>query len=345
MTRELQPGKLKAGVIGIGNMGRHHVRNYAEMGGVALVGIVDLDKKLGRQLAKKFSTRYYADYKEFFKNEKPDLVSVCVPTQLHLKIASEALESGSNVLVEKPIASNVDEAKALIKLAKEKGLVLSVGHIERFNPAVLKLKELIGKGSLGTIVSVMARRANAIPSRIKDANVIFDIGVHDIDLLNFLLDSSPEGVYASGGKAILRKLEDYADIFLEYPINNQGLAITGHIQVNWITPVKIRKLNVTGTKGYAVANLISQELFVFDTSYTTEFDDFEDYVGKFRESKSKKIAVKTKEPLLSELEDFVASIKNPERKSLAASPEEALKALRIATLATEKIRLKEDKLK
>ena len=218
---------------------------------------------------------------------------------------------------------------------------LTVGHIERFNPAVIKLKELIKKGKLGTIVSVMTRRAGTIPSRIKDANVILDIGVHDLDLLNFILDSQPSNVYASGGKAILKNHEDYADIFLEYPSSKNGLKVTGHVQVNWLTPIKIRKINVTGTKGYAVINLVTQDLIIFNSNYTQEFDDFNDFVGKFKESKGRKVVVDLKEPLRIQLEKFISAV---EKKSAPdVLPEDALLALRTAILATETIRIKSGK--
>ncbi|MEX0621777.1 MAG: Gfo/Idh/MocA family oxidoreductase [Candidatus Woykebacteria bacterium] len=335
-----KPAKiLKAAVIGVGNMGRHHARNYAQLPAVDLVAISDLDERAGKKIANLYAAKYYKDYSEMLKREKPDIVTISTPTRWHHSVALDALEAGSNILIEKPISTNLEEAKEIIESAKGKKLKLTVGHIERFNPAVSKLKELIKEGKLGTIVSIMARRTGVVPARVKDANVVLDIGVHDIDLLNFILDGHPINVYASGGRVILRKHEDYADIFLEYPANSDGLKVTGHVQVNWLTPVKIRKLNVTGTKGYAVVNLITQDLILFDTQYTQEFDDFEDFVGKFKESKGKKIPVDTVEPLRLQLEHFVDSVANGNPPFVSA--EDALHALRIATLATENIRLKE----
>jgi len=327
--------KIRVAVIGAGNMGRHHARNYFEMETTELVAIADTDIK-NKALAKKYRANFYEDYRELLSLEKPEIVNVCVPTLWHKEVASEAVKAGANVLVEKPIASSLAEAQDLIDLAKEKKVKLTVGHIERFNPVVLLLKELIKKGKLGKIISVMARRANPIPARIKDANVILDIGVHDIDLINFILDKKPVTVHAYGGRALLQKQEDYADILLEYPKDEQGLKVTGHIQVNWLTPVKIRKLNVTGTKGYAVLNLITQELVLFDTKYTHEFDDYQDYVGKFKETKGRLIPVKSGEPLKLELEDFVKSIQR--NREPLVRPEDGFEALRIALEATKSIK-------
>jgi UDP-N-acetylglucosamine 3-dehydrogenase len=334
--------RLKAVVIGVGNMGRHHARNYHDIDGAELVAVSDLDKKIGKEVAKLYKTKYYSDYRKMLKVEKPNVVSVSVPTRWHYSVAKDVIEAGCHLLVEKPISTNIDEARQLIDSAAKRGAKLTVGHIERFNPAVLKLKELIRKGRFGTIVSVMARRAGIVPNRIKDANVIVDIGVHDIDLLNFLLEKKPINIYASGGRAVLRKHEDYADVFLEYPSGRDGLNATGHIQVNWLTPVKIRKLNITGTKGYAVLNLITQDLILFDTEYTQEFDGFEDFVGKFKGSEGEKIPVDIKEPLRAQLEMFISAILND--TDVYVSPEDALWALRIAQTATEHIKIKDNRI-
>lgn len=341
-TKTKSSKTLRAAVIGIGSMGRHHVRNYAEIPNIDLVGISDLDESLGQKMATQFETQFYKDYTKLLEMERPDIVSLAVPTKGHRALALDIIKRNIHILIEKPISYNVDEAKEIIEEAKKVGVKVTVGHIERFNPVVVKLKELIVDGKLGTIVSVMARRAGTIPARIKDANVIVDIGVHDIDLLNFILESKPQNIYASGGRAILKKHEDYADIFLEYPNSAEGLKITGHIQVNWLTPVKIRKLNITGTRGYAVVNLSTQELILFDTQYSQDFDDFDDFIGKFKESKGKKISVDLKEPLRLQIESFITSVSTG--KEVAVTAEDALQALRAAILATETIRIKDGKL-
>lgn len=331
--------KLTGAVIGVGNMGRHHARNYREVSGVDLIAVCDVDEALGKRLAREFGTNYFKNYNDMLRIANPDLVTIAVPTRLHHVVALDVIKAKKNLLIEKPIALSISEAEEIIKEAKKAKVKLTVGHVERFNPAVIKLKELIRRGKLGTIVSVMARRAGTIPNRIKDANVILDMGVHDIDLLNFIIEGRPSNVYSSGGRAILKKHEDYADIFLEYPSVNGGLNVTGHIQVNWLTPVKIRKLNVTGTKGYAVVDLGTQELVLFNTKYTHEFDAFEDFIGKFKKSEGKKIKVLLKEPLRAQLESFIDSVANG--APLIISPEEALLALRTAVLATEIIRIKD----
>lgn len=334
--------RLKAAVIGVGSMGRHHARNYFDINTVDLVGICDMDEKAGRSIASKFGVKYYKDYKQMVDFEGPDLISLAVPTRMHHPIALDLIRNKNNVLIEKPIAFNISEAQELIYEAKKHKVKLTVGHIERFNPVIIKLREIIKKDKIGTIISIMARRAGVIPNRISDTNVIIDMGVHDIDLINVILKRQPVNIYAYGGRAVLKKQEDYADIFLEYPSGKDGLKVTGHIQANWLTPVKIRKLNVTGTKGYAVVDLLAQKLILFDTKYTQDFDDFEDYIGKFKQSMGRKIKVSLKEPLRAQLESFIDSVAND--KPPAVPPEEALWALRTAILATENIRMRDKRL-
>ena len=149
---------IKVGVIGIGNMGKHHARNYSDLPECKLVAVCDLDKELVNSLSKKYSCNGYSDYKEMLEKEGLNAISLVVPTKDHTKIALDVLNQGVNLLVEKPIASSIEEAKKIVEKAKEKGLVLTVGHIERFNPGILKLKQIIDEGKLGTVRSIVARR-------------------------------------------------------------------------------------------------------------------------------------------------------------------------------------------
>lgn len=314
---------MKVGVIGAGSMGKNHARIYSEMPGVDLAGIVDLDEHAGKEVARKCGCKHYKDHKEFLETERPDAVSVCVPTSLHYSVAKDVIERGVNLLIEKPITKNLKHAEEIVNLAKKAGVKLAVGHIERFNPAVQRLKELIDQGKLGDITSILARRVGLFPPRIKDANVIIDIAVHDIDVFNYLLGKDPVMISASAGKALVNDREDYADIFLKYNGTN------GLIEVNWITPVKIRVLNVTGTKGYAELNYITQDLEMHESNYKKTFDKFGDFVVQFGEPKKKLIKVSKQEPLKLELENFIDSIKND--KEPLVNGVEGLNVLRIAT--------------
>ena len=314
---------MKVGVIGVGSMGRNHARIYSGMPGVDLVGIADPDEGTGKELAAKHGCGYYKDHKDMLREEKPDAVSVCVPTSLHYEVSKDVISQGVNLLIEKPITKNLQHAEEIVRLAKDAGVKLAVGHIERFNPAVKRLKELIDRGDLGEITSILARRVGLFPPRIKDANVIIDIAVHDIDVFNYLLEKKPVKIQASAGKALVDDREDYADIFLRYNGTN------GMIEVNWITPVKIRVLNVTGTKGYAELNYITQDLVMYESVYKKSYDKFGDFVVHFGEPRKKHLKMEKEEPLKLELADFVQAVKQ-DRQPLVTG-EDGLEVLRIAT--------------
>ncbi len=315
--------KTRIAVIGLGNMGKHHARNYALLEDVQLVAVCDLNHELADATAKKFDCKAYYDYKEMLQKESLQAVSIAVPTSFHKEVALVCIDQHLDVLIEKPIASTIKDAEEIIAKAKEKNVLLQIGHIERFNPAVQKLKEVIRDGKLGEVTSIIARRVGAVPVQVRDANVIIDLAVHDIDIINYIYESQPETVLGNIGKAMIEKREDYAEIFLKYGKRS------GYIQVNWITPIKIRNLSVTGSKGYAELNYITQELVVYESNYTKEMiDEYGDYVIKFGIPNKTQIGVEAVEPLYLELQDFVKCVKT--RKTPLVTGEIGLQALQIS---------------
>jgi len=313
--------KLKAAVIGIGNMGRFHAKNYFELNETELVAIADLDRKKGEKTAKELNCRFYSDYKKLAEKEKPDLVSIAVPTKSHKEVAIFFIEKGINAIVEKPIAGTIEEAEAIIRAAEKSGAKLTIGHIERFNPAVTKLKQLMKSGKLGEINSIIVRRVGIYPPQIKDANVIIDLAVHDIDIINHLLERLPDKVDANSGKSITENKKDYADIFMKYG------KTSALVQVNWITPVKIRKMNITGSKGYAEMDYLTQEIALFESNCNIEANSFKDFVVKFAPN-MKKVKIEKEQPLKKELVSFIKTIK--ENKEPVVTTKQALDALKIA---------------
>lgn len=312
---------MKAAVIGVGNMGKHHARVYSQIKDCRLVAIVDSNEAIGNEIAKKYNCNFYRTHEELLKKEKPDAISVCVPTSMHYKIASDIIKSDISVLIEKPIASTLEQAAELVRLAKKNNVKLMVGHLERFNPAVQKLKQIVKAGELGEITSLLARRVGLFPPQIKDMDVVIDLAVHDIDIFNYLLEMQPTEVFSNSGKAIGTR-EDYAGILLKYN------GINGLIEVNWITPVKIRLLNITGTKGYAELNYVTQDLIVHESNYEKGHDQFGDFVVKFGEPKKREISIEKEEPLKLEIRHFLESIKN--NTEPLTNGEEAIKTLGIA---------------
>ncbi|MEE9611902.1 MAG: Gfo/Idh/MocA family oxidoreductase, partial [Desulfatiglandales bacterium] len=210
----------------------------------------------------------------------------------------------------------------IIDQAEKNEIVLALGHIERFNPAVRELKKIIAERKLGDVISILARRVGIFPPQIKDANVFLDLAVHDLDIFNYLLEESPSTIFTMAGEALTRGREDHSIILLNYGRTNCM------VQVNWITPVKIRNLSVTGTKGYAELDYISQDLSVYESVYERTYDSFGDFVVKFGTPKKVKIDVQTEEPLKAELRHFIRCVEKKEKPLVGGG--EGLHALKLS---------------
>ncbi|MCK4590735.1 MAG: Gfo/Idh/MocA family oxidoreductase [Candidatus Latescibacteria bacterium] len=323
----MKPEKVNVAVIGVGNMGRHHVRAYSELAEANLTAVSDLNGQLGKETVERFHLRFYLDYREMLEKEEIDAVSVVVPTATHKEVALDCIQRGKAVLIEKPLADSTEAGKQIMEQAGKRGVTVLVGHIERFNPAVLRLKDLLEEGKLERITSIIARRVGISPPQLKEANVIVDLAVHDIDVCNFLLGKTPQQVYARAGKALNSQRADFASIFLDY----NGTDVL--IQANWITPVKIRELNVTGTKGYAELDYITQKLKLYESNYRRGFDSFGDFIVRFATPNIREVAVKTAEPLKMELKHFLACVKGQEKPLV--SGKDGLNALKIALCAVQ----------
>jgi len=321
---------INVAVIGVGNMGKYHVRTYSIFKKVNLVAVSDIDEKIGKKIAKEFNSKYYKDYNEMLNKENIDAVSIAVPTKLHKKVVLDVIKFKKHLLIEKPIASTIKEARTIIESAKKAKVKLTVGHVERFNPAVQELKKIIKNGKLGKVISVIARRVGIFPPQIKDTNVIIDLATHDIDILSYLLNRQPTEVFTRGRKILTNQREDSAEIFLSYN------GVSGFIQVNWITPVKIRILSVTGSKGYAELNYVTQKLELYQSRYKKKVDNFGEFIIRFGEPIKKEIKINRKEPLLCELESFMKCIK--ENTQPQVTGEDGLKALIVAEKAFKSLR-------
>jgi UDP-N-acetylglucosamine 3-dehydrogenase len=294
---------LNVGVIGLGNMGRFHVKTYSSINEANLVCVCDVRPEVANFFADEYKCKGYTDIDEMFANEELDAVSIAAPTALHYDIALKVIDRGINLLIEKPIAETTKKTELLIKAAEKKNVKLMVGHIERFNPAVQKLKQLVSKGILGDIVSLICRRVSTFPPQIKDANVVIDLAVHDIDIFSWLLEEEPIAINKQASNAIISDREDYADLFIKYK------KASGFIQVNWITPIKVRKLFITGTKGYAELDYIDQSLILYPSSYTKETDNTGNEFATFQSTEPQSIQIEKTMPLTSELSHFLECIK------------------------------------
>ncbi len=191
---------IRAGVIGVGYLGQFHAEKYAGLPSVDLVGVVDADQARAVQIAEKFNTRAFTDPSQLIG--LVDAVSVVVPTILHYRVAKPFLEQGIHVLLEKPITATTEQADELIDLSARKGLVLQVGHIERFNPAIAAVRSLIKSPQYMT-----AERAAPFTVRCTDVSVVLDLMIHDLDIMMDLAGSTPKEVSAAGAAVITDKID------------------------------------------------------------------------------------------------------------------------------------------
>ncbi len=314
---------LKAAVIGVGAMGMHHARVYNELDGVELTAVADADPKKGEAVGRRFKVPTYSDYRQMLAERQPDLLSIAVPTSLHRDVALEALARGVHALVEKPIASTVAEAQEMIACARAGGVVLAVGHIERFNPAVIELKKRLDKGELGRIFMIQARRMGPFPERIQDMGVVIDLAAHDIDVMYYLLGAEVERVYAETMRQVHTRLEDLLSGLVRFRNGTIGV-----LDINRLTPTKIRELTVTGERGMFLVNYLTQDLYFYQNTRAEGDWDSLGILKGVAEGDMVKLAIARKEPLRAEIEAFVQTAQG--QPAQAVSGEDGMRVLALA---------------
>lgn len=238
------------------------------------------------------------------------------------------MESGLNVIVEKPIASNVEDGKKMIDISVKNDVVFSVGMIERHNPIVKFTKEVLDKGNIGQIVNLSSRRVSNFPARIKDVGVITDLGVHDIDVLRYLSGGEVKSVFALGGKVKHDKFEDHATIMLKFENGMEGVC-----ELSWLTPMKTRKISITGLDGVAEMDYVDQEIRISKSSFGKI--DMNNLWRIPQNYDVRTMRIRNEEPLKRELEDFLNSV--DKKTPPLVSGEDGLKTLQIAKAAEESI--------
>lgn len=287
---------LRAAVIGLGSMGANHARVLHDLPGVDLTAVADTDPERLARATSGRPTLPFQDYREMLREIKPDMVSVVVPTRVHRQIALDVIAAGAHVLVEKPLAATSAEANEVAAAAAKAGVALTVGHIERFNPAIQELKRRLVEGQGGRVIQIRARRVGPFPHRIRDVGVIHDLAPHDIDVMRHLLDDDVERVYAEAQGRINTEHEDIFAGILYF----KGGAV-GMLDINWLTPMKERTLTVLCEKGMFVANYASQSLEFYENFAATAR---EGAIATVTEGPMTRYLVGNREPLRVELEAF-----------------------------------------
>ncbi len=309
---------LRVAVIGVGSMGQNHARIYFNSETAQLVAVADNYFENAEKIGKKYNIPYYQDYHKMLESEQIDAISIAVPTSLHKEVALACINKKKHLLLEKPIASTEEEAQEIISAATKNNTTLMIGHIERFNTAITALKERLKENHLGEIYKIDIERVGPFPTRITDVGVIIDLSVHDIDIINYLLDSDPQQLYAQTQQKLHPTHEDSVTSLITY--KNGVHAI---LNINYLSPTKIRQLQIFGKKGMFHVNYLDQELFFYQNNSFTS-DNWESVT----EGEMKKIIVQKKEPLQLEIDHFIHCIK--ENKTPLVTGYDGLKSLQIA---------------
>lgn len=319
--------RLKVAVVGVGHLGKEHARVYAEMPGVELFSVVDIQRKQAEKVAQQYNTGYFLNYKDII--DKVQAVSIAVPTKSHYAIAKDFLQHGVHVMIEKPMTGTVLEARELIDISKAKGLVLQAGYIERFNPAIAAIKRLSVNPKF-----IECHRLSPFTFRSADIGVVLDLMIHDIDILLYITNSKVKKFDAVGVNVISDK-EDIANVRIQF--QNGCVANVTASRVS-ITPM--RKIRLFSEDSYISIDYHKKDALIYkkspeltlkslnisDTNVST-IADLKSYVfGDLL--KIEHIKMDDYEPLKKELESFVDCIVN--HKEPVVSGEEGLRAIEVA---------------
>jgi predicted dehydrogenase len=305
-------------------MGERHTRVYANMPSVELVGISDMGIERGRAVAETYETSFFESYHELL--ERVDAVSIATPTHTHFAVAADCLRAGAHILIEKPLAGTITEARKLAKLAEESGLVVQVGHIERFNPAFLELEAILQDMD---VVGLAAHRLSPFDTSGTDADVVYDLMIHDIDIALALLPQGLANIQATG-RAARTTAVDYAIATLSF-----GDGPIASLTASRITEQKVRLLEVTTLGAYVTADLLNKSIRVYRRA-VPEFVSGEQRPLRYRqENLVEWIQIPTAEPLQLELQDFIRCARDGARPKVSAT--EALHALTVASSISERI--------
>ena len=308
-------------------MGQNHARIYSEISN--LIGVADRNEEQGRRVADRFGVKWFKDFKDLL--QYVDAVSIAVPTSLHLEVTKEALRSGVHSLVEKPLSDNIKDAEEIVSLADGTDLTLAVGHVERHNPVVNYAKKAIEEGIWGDIITLTSKRVSNFPARITDVGVLFDLCIHDIDISNYLSNSKVNSIYALGGNKIAQH-EDHINLCLSY---ESGLISV--CETNWLTPNKVRKLEITTSTHFIELDYQNQSIELFNSKYVNVNES--NLYSPNLQLETVKVPINKGEPLKLELTDFLSSTvtNNPP----LVTGKEALEVVRISAHALKSLKRQE----
>jgi predicted dehydrogenase len=296
-------------VVGLGAMGGHHVRTLSSMAEVDLAGGVDPDPDRRAAASEAWPRlQTFADLDEALRATEPDFACIAAPVGMLADLAHRVIAAGVAVLVEKPLALTEEVALGLIVAAEERGVLLGVGLVERFNPAVVALKERLMQDDAGSVYQIHARRLSPHPMRTSMTGVALDLATHDLDIVRYLTGSEVDRVYAETASQVPGTAEDLVSVSLR-----MASGITGVLETNWVTPTKVRQLSVTTDHGMFVVDYLTQDLTFYENPrHTIEWPAL-GVVRGTGEGNMTRYALPRREPLRVEWETFLEALAGGER--------------------------------
>lgn len=297
----------KVGVVGTGGWGKNHVRVLNEL--QCLAAVCDANKERTESFSKNFHVPGYTSLEDMLKAEKLDAVTICTPASTHFVMASKTLAAGLHTFVEKPMTTTGKDAETLIEAARNSKRFLTVGFIERFNPPITDLKQMISEGRMGEPILLEFHRENRRGENVSDVGIVKDASVHDIDTACWLFGEMPKVVYSRvGAMYVPLEYEDFATILLGFSGQKTAFLVT-----NWITPNRVRTLSAVFSGGVVDIDFVTQQTSIHEGAATT---------------------VPTRpynEPLMLELQEFVKAIQ--EKRQPLVTGRDGLNAMRVAEAA------------
>jgi predicted dehydrogenase len=290
--------KLRVGVIGVGYLGQFHAEKYARMNDVELVGVVDIEKNRAEIVAEKVNTKPYTDYKSLFGNV--DAVSIAAPTSVHFVIARDFLKKNIDIMIEKPITETTEEADELIHLAESRDLIIQVGHLERFNPAIVALKDIVKKPMF-----IESHRLSIFQGRCTDVSVVLDLMIHDIDLILNFVRSKIRAVYASGVPVVSEHV-DIANARLEF--ENGCVA---NVTASRISTKNERKIRLFQRDAYVSVDFSKKEITAIQQTGNVD-------CGLIPGMDVKQMSFETGDALENELKSFINAVIHREPPEVTA---------------------------
>ncbi|HDP70070.1 MAG TPA: Gfo/Idh/MocA family oxidoreductase [Actinobacteria bacterium] len=330
---------INIGLIGCGTWGRNYIRNFEHLDDAKMYACCDFSEK-NLQHSKRVlsSLKIYQSPEDLIADPEVDAVIVATPAVSHFELAKKCLNNGKHVLVEKPLTLTSKESVTLMELAKKQGKVLMVGHIMEFNPAVVKLKEIIDSKELGNIYYLYLNRTNL--GRIReDVNVMWDLAPHDVSIVNYLIGQEPKRVSAKGESYIVEGTEDVVFLLMEFENN-----ILASIHVSWLDPCKLRRTTVIGDKKMAVFDDMENvdKIRIYDRGITynpkteREFEDFGSFQLSYKYGDILVPQLQLSEPLKNQCTHFVECIKTGSKPR--TDGENGLRAVKVLEAAQKSLK-------